>query len=121
MAGAQSVFSHFIYLDPQSSRLAGEKCSRSGGTQGIHGIVDSHTVFHQNDFGVLPADFKNGADVRIKRGGTDGVCSDLIFHDGCPDDHPGQPPCAACRTRPDNLIAASVKLIFQQPNKSFYR
>lgn len=121
VAGLQGDLPHLLYRDAQPVGLAGEECACSGGAKGVHGVVDGDAVFHQDYLGVLSTYLKDGADIRMERGGADCVSGDLVFHHGGSDHRPHQLTGAARGARSDDPVFFPGDLLFQEVQQLLHR
>ena len=111
----------FFHLYAQPVGLAGEKGAGTGGAECIHSVIHHHAVFQQNDFAVLSADLKNGADIRVQRSSAHSVGCNLIFHHGCAHHCADKPPGAAGGAYGHHSVVLLVELLLQQFQQAAYR
>ena len=117
MAGPQGIVADFLHLDAQPFRLTGKKRAGPRGTEGIHGIVHRHAVFDKNDFGILPADFKDGPHIGIKGSSSHGMGGDFILDHSRAKDGPHQFSRASGGSCGRDLVTALVELPLQKPHQ----
>ena len=78
--GGEGHLPQILHGDAQPLGLGGEEGPRARGAEGVHGVIGDDALLQEDDFGVLPADFNDGADARVPQKGAPRVGGDFILH-----------------------------------------
>ena len=75
----QGNLAELLHLHAQAPRLAGQETAGAGCAERVHGVIHHDAVLNQDDLGILAADLKDRAHIRIQGGGAHRMGGDLVL------------------------------------------